>query len=55
MVACAGGDLAGLEQLDGIAGGVIEEDLGTAGACDDFVAEFQAGCAEAIRLSEAGA
>jgi hypothetical protein len=39
-----------LEDLDRVAGGVVDEDLSTARAADDIVAEAEAGGAEALDL-----
>src|SRR3954469_24886373 len=40
----------GLEELDRVAGGVLEQDLPPAGPGDDVVAECQAGGAQAVDL-----
>src|ERR687892_1382768 len=42
----AGSGAGGLEELDHIAGGVLQQDLTAAGTADDVVAEAQAGLAE---------
>ncbi len=41
-----------MEQLDDVAGRVLEQDLGAAGAGDDVVAEARAGFAEPSHLGD---